>query len=181
MTTRQGYESLRGTPPLSNQNREEISMKKKHAANPTQFKKKLILPVSDNSDFFESADYAVIEISAGMRARIRKLSKAVRRLGVSRVSEFNYACVLMCADYDQEWDSGKVPLKDYLKGTECNFLNVTDTGFYWSGLYRHTDVRWSTDTVHLTDLDDPGDYDEREEYPDCGKTETLPEPVEEVL
>lgn len=156
-------------------------MKKKHSANPTQFTKKLILPVSDNSDFFESADYAVIELTADMRARIRKLSKAVRRLGVSRVSEFNYACVLMCADYDQEWDSGKVPLKDYLKGTECNFLNVTDTGFYWSGLYRHTDVRWSTDTVLITDLGDPGDYDEREEHPDYGKSEALPEPVEEVL
>ncbi len=156
-------------------------MKKKRAANPAPFTKKLILPVSDNSDFFESADYAVIELTADMRARIRKLSKAVRRLGVSRVSEFNYACVLMCADYDQEWDSGKVPLKDYLKGTECNFLNVTETGFYWSGLYRHTDVRWSTDTVPLTALGDAYDYDEREDYPDYGEQETLPEPVEEVL
>lgn len=156
-------------------------MKKKHASNPTPFTKKLILPVSDNSDFFESADYAVIELTANMRARIRKLSKAVRNLGVSRVSEFNYACVFMCADYDQEWDSGKVPLKEYQKGTECNFLNVTDTGFYWSGLYRHTDVRWSTETVMLTDLDDADDYDEREEYPIYEKQEAVPATMEGAL
>ena len=45
---------------------------------------------------------------------------------------------------------------------ECNTLNVTDTGFYWSGLYKHTDVRWSTDTVPLTALDETGDFDQRE-------------------
>ena len=45
---------------------------------------------------------------------------------------------------------------------ECNTLNVTDTGFYWSGLYKHTDVRWSTDTVPLTALAEAGDFDQRE-------------------
>jgi hypothetical protein len=141
-------------------------MKKKKITNIKPSTKKLILPVSDNSDFFESADYAEIELSTKMIERIRNLSKAVRNLGVSRVSEFNYACVFMNADYDQEWETGKVPLKEYLKGTECNFLNVTDTGFYWSGLYRHTDVRWSTETVPLTALNEDGDYDLREEVND---------------
>ena len=128
--------------------------------------KRLILPVSDNSDFFEGADYAIVELSADMIERIRKLSEAVRSLDVYRISEFNYACEFRNADYEQEWESGKVPLKEYQKSTECSLLNVTDTGFYWSGLYKNTDVRWSTDTVQLTTLDEAGEYDQREEYPD---------------
>lgn len=139
-------------------------MENEKTGNDTPTTKKLILSVSDSSDFFEAADYAVIELSADMIARIRKLSEAVRTLGVYRVSEFDYSCVFMNTDYDR-WESGKVPLKEYQGRTECNLLNITDSGFYWSGLYRHTDIRWSTDTVYLSDLDSGDDYDEREEYP----------------
>ncbi|SNB45487.1 hypothetical protein [Geobacter sp. DSM 9736] len=139
-------------------------MKKEHE-DIKPFTKKLILPVFDNNDFFEGADYAIVELSAGMIERIRKLAEAVRNLDVYRISEFNYACDFRNADYEQ-WECGKVPLKEYPKPAECNLLNVTDTGFYWSGLYKNTEVRWSTDTVLLTTLDDVGDYDQREEYPD---------------
>lgn len=147
-------------------------MENEKTGNDTPTTKKLILSVSDSSDFFEAADYAVIELSADMMARIRKLSEAVRTLGVYRVSEFDYFCVFMNADYDQ-WESGKVPLKEYQGRTECNLLNVTDSGFYWSGLYRHTDIRWSTDTVYLSDLDSGDDYDEREEYPENEEQEAV--------
>lgn len=139
-------------------------MKKEHKGI-KPFTKRLILPVSDNNDFFEGADYAVVELSTDMIERIRKLSEAVRSLEVYRISEFNYACDFRNAGFEQ-WECGKVPLKEYPKSTECNLLNVTDTGFYWSGLYKHTDIRWSTDTVLLTTLDDADDYDQREEYPD---------------
>lgn len=147
-------------------------MENEKTGNDTPTAKKLILSVSDSSDFFEAADYAVIELTAEMIARIRKLSEAVRTLGVYRVSEFDYSCAFMNADYDQ-WESGKVPLKEYQVRTECNLLNVTDNGFYWSGLYRHTDIRWSTDTVYLSDLDSGDDYDEREEYPENEEQEAV--------
>jgi hypothetical protein len=45
---------------------------------------------------------------------------------------------------------------------ECNTLNVTDDDFFWSGLYKHTDIRWETDTVPLAVLDMTDTYDERE-------------------
>ena len=123
---------------------------------------KLIITVSDSSDFLEVADYAVVELSADLIARIRKLSEAVRSLDVYRISEFNYHCDFMVADYDADPENGKVALKEFEGRMECNTLNVTDTGFYWSGLYKHTDVRWSTDTVPLTALDEAGDFDQRE-------------------
>ena len=127
---------------------------------------KLIITVSDSSDFLEVADYAVVELSADLIARIRKLSEAVRSLDVYRISEFNYHCDFMVADYDADPENGKVALKEFEGRVECNTLNVTDTGFYWSGLYKHTDVRWSTDTVPLTALDEVGDFDQREVFGD---------------
>ena len=123
---------------------------------------KLIITVSDSSDFMEVADYAVVELSADLIARIRKLSEAVRSLDVYKISEFNYHCDFMVADYDADPENGKIALKEFEGRMECNTLNVTDTGFYWSGLYKHTDVRWSTDTVPLTALDEAGDFDQRE-------------------
>jgi len=45
---------------------------------------------------------------------------------------------------------------------ECNTLNVTDDDFFWSGYYKHTDVRWETDTVRLAVLDEPDIHDVRE-------------------
>jgi len=123
---------------------------------------KLIITISDSSDFMEVADYAVVEVSADLIARIRKLSEAVRSLDVYKVSEFNYHCDFMVADYDADPENGRVALKEFEGRMECNTLNVTDTCFYWSGLYRHTDVRWSTDTVPLTALDEGGDFDQRE-------------------
>jgi len=125
---------------------------------------KLIIAVSDSSDFMEVADYAVVALSTDLIARIRELSEAVRCLDVYRISEFNYHCDFMVADYDADPENGKVALKDFAGRMECTTLNVTDTGFYWSGLYKHTDVRWSTDTVPLTALDNEENYDQREEY-----------------
>ena len=125
--------------------------------------KKLILSVTDNSDFFsEAADYAVIELGKEEKNRIRKLSAAVRDLEVYKISEFNYACEFKVADYEADPENGKVAVKEFEGRMECNTLNVTDCNFYWSGLYRHTSVRWETDSVPLSALDEEGDYDMRE-------------------
>jgi hypothetical protein len=123
---------------------------------------KLIITISDSSDFFPAADYAVIVLTAASIERIKKLSIVVRQMKAYRISEFNYEAEFMVADYDADPENGKVALKEFDGRMECNTLNVTDTGFYWSGLYKHTDVRWSTDTVPLTALAEAGDFDQRE-------------------
>lgn len=129
----------------------------------TTYFKRLIIPVHSNSEFFsDTADYAIIDLDASNIERIKSLSTAVRDLNLYKVSEFNYACDFMTADWDTDPDNGKVPLNEFEGRTECNTLNVTDDNFFWSGLYKHTDVRWETASVPLTELDKPDIYDERE-------------------
>ena len=125
--------------------------------------KRLIIPVRDNSEFFsDNADYAIIDLDVASIERIKTLSAAVRDLKVYKVSEFNHGCDFMTADWEAEPDNGKVRLKEFEGRMECNTLNVTDDDFFWSGYYKHTDVRWETDTVRLAVLDEPDIHDERE-------------------
>ncbi|MBI1919670.1 MAG: hypothetical protein HYS23_01170 [Geobacter sp.] len=128
--------------------------------------KKLIIPISDNSDFFEAADFAVIELDAARINRIRKLSAVVRGLEVYRISEFSNDCEFMVADYEADLENGKFAMKEFEGRSECNTLNVTDNDFFWSGYYKHTSVRWESASVPLTALDEDGDYDVREEVGD---------------
>lgn len=126
--------------------------------------KKLIIPVSDNSEFFsEAADYAVIDLNAERIDRIRKLSAVVRELEVYRISEFDYDSGFTVTDYEADPENGKVAIKEFEGRMECNTLNVTDNNFFWSGYYKHTSVRWESASVPLTTLDEEGDYDLREE------------------
>lgn len=125
--------------------------------------KRLIIPVHDNSEFFsDNADYAIIDLDAATIERIKALSAAVRYLKVYKVSEFDNDCDFMTADWDAEPDNGKVALKEFEGRMECNTLNVTDDDFFWSGYYKHSDIRWETDTVRLAVLDEPDTHDERE-------------------
>lgn len=126
--------------------------------------KKLIIPVHDSSEFFsENADYAVIELDAALIERIRKLAVVVKQMKAYKISEFNCTCDFMTAAWDAEPDNGKVALKEFEGRMECSTLNVTDSDFFWSGYYKHTDVRWETDTVLIKSLDEPDILDEREE------------------
>ena len=125
--------------------------------------KRLIIPVHDNSEFFsDNADYAIIDLDAVTIERIKALSAAVRALKVYKVSEFDNDCDFMTADWDAEPDNGKVALKEFEGRMECNTLNVTDDDFFWSGYYKHSDIRWETDTIRLAVLDEPDTHDERE-------------------
>ena len=125
--------------------------------------KRLIIPVHDNSEFFsDNADYAIIDLDAATIERIKALSAAVRAMKVYKVSEFDNDCDFMTADWDAEPDNGKVALKEFEGRMECNTLNVTDDDFFWSGYYKHSDIRWETDTIRLAVLDEPDTHDERE-------------------
>lgn len=126
--------------------------------------KKLIIPLSDNSEFFpDVADYAVVELNAEVIDRIRKLSVVVRFMKAYRISEFNCDCDFTVADYEADPENGKVAMKEFEGRMECSTLNVTDNDFFWSGYYKHTSVRWESVSVPLVVLLEGGDYDLREE------------------
>ena len=131
--------------------------------------KRLIIPMHDNSEFFsDNADYAVIDLDATLIERIKKLAVVVRQMKAYKISECNHTCDFRTADWDAEPDNGKVAMKEFEGRMECSTLNVTDSDFFWSGYYKHTDVRWETDTVLIKSLDEPDILDEREA---CGEEE----------
>jgi len=134
--------------------------------------KRLIIPVHDNSEFFsDNADYAIIDLDAATIERIKALSAAVRDLKVYKVSEFDNDCDFMTVDWDSEPDNGKVALKEFEGRMECNTLNVTDDDFFWSGYYKHSDIRWETDMIRLAVLDEQDVHDARETREDSGDNE----------
>jgi len=151
---------------LSDHNWEKTSMNKVTDSKLTPITKKLTIPISDNSDFFEVADYAVIDLNADRINRIRKLSAVVRALGVYRISEFNYDCEFTVVDYEADPENGKVATKQFEGRMECTMLNVTDCNFFWTGYYKHTSVRWESESVPLSALGKDDDYDLREEVGD---------------
>lgn len=125
--------------------------------------KKLFIPISTSDEFQgKTADYSEVELSVKGISRIKQLSKAVKNLQAYKIVEFDFSCAFMVIDWEDAPENGKVALKEFEGSMELIMLNVTDTGFYWSGVYKHTDVRWSTATVPLTVLDEPGDHDLRE-------------------
>lgn len=131
---------------------------------PATATKKLVLPIADSNEFYDkTADHAVIELSHKAIAHIKQLAEAVKSLRVYKITEFYNICDFTVTDWEADPDNGKIPMKEFEGATELVTLNVTDDGFYWTGLYKHTDVRWSTETVPLTALDEADDYDLRKE------------------
>jgi len=126
--------------------------------------KKLILKVSTNNDFYDnSADYAVIELDDSVIAEIKKLAQAVRELNIYKAVKFDYSPKMRVVDWEIEaMEDGLEALADFDGRTECDCLNVTDTSFFWSGFYKHTNVRWETSLVEIAELETAEAYDERE-------------------
>jgi hypothetical protein len=125
--------------------------------------KKLIIPITDNSEFFSDvADYVAIDLDVEKNDRIRRLSAIVRDLEVYRISAFDWDCEFLVSDYEAAPKNGKVAVKEFKRRMECTTLNVTDTSFYWSGYYRDTSVRWESESVPLSVLDEDVEYDLRE-------------------
>lgn len=120
---------------------------------------KLTLSITTSGEFTEGPEVAVVEIDDHLKSRILQLASAVKILNVYSVREFNgYPTFLMRA-HDQETENGPIVLREPEGGfeemacrTECVTLNVTDSGFYWNGYVKHTDIRFETQTVPLSDL-----------------------------
>jgi hypothetical protein len=124
--------------------------------------KKLIIPITDNNEFFsEVADYLTADLNVEKIDHIRRFSAVVRDLEVYRISAFDCDCEFLISDYEAAPKNGKVAMKEFKGRMECTTLNVTDSDFYWSGYYRHTSVRWESESVPLSVLDEDGEYDLR--------------------
>jgi hypothetical protein len=129
--------------------------------------KKMVLKVRTPGDYDGlTADYAVVEMDPAAIDRIRELSRTVRGLKAYCISEFNYVCEFFVEEWDADPDNGLVAMGKFEGQMDCNTINVTDKDFYWSGNYRNTSISWETSSVPISALDEPGDLDERDEYPE---------------
>ncbi len=138
-------------------------MKQKYDGATKPSAKKLILPITDNNEFYaDVGGYVAIGLDLEKKDRIRRLSAVVRDLDVYRISAFDCDCEFLITDYEADPKNGKVAVMEFKGRMECTTLNVTDSDFHWSGYYRHTSVRWESESVPLSVLDEEGEYDLRE-------------------
>lgn len=89
----------------------------------------------------EHPDYAVIELTPELIARIKQLQKAVKKLDVYCIEEFNYDPLYQ----DDNGNESDVRV-------ECTCLKVTSDEFLWTGYIKHTGVTWETETVTIKEL-----------------------------
>lgn len=127
-------------------------------------KKKIEVHVSGD---YQGPEIAEVEITDALVARIRQLAEAARSLKVFKISEFDFTPDFFLRDYEAEADGDgdgdgdemicRTPEsedEDESCRVECCTLNVSDTSFFWSGLVKNSDIRWETDLISLSDLDE---------------------------
>jgi hypothetical protein len=100
---------------------------------------------------------ARVVIGPEFARRIRQLAGEVRRLDVYKVQLFDYRAIPL-----EENDEGELVESEARTDADC--LNVTSDGFFWSGYVKHTDERWETANLSLSELDrEPGEHNLRSE------------------
>lgn len=119
-----------------------------------------ILEVNIGSEFDLGPEIAVVEITPTLEARIHQLMAAVKVLGVYKISEFDNTPEFFLRDYDAEGEGGSTAYRNpndedekNVCRVECVTLNVTSYDYYWSGLVKHTNIRWETETISLKSVE----------------------------
>jgi hypothetical protein len=110
---------------------------------------KLIVGVS-GSNYLTSIefDYMRVELDAATRTRIHELAAEATRLKVYKIVEFDYRAQPLKASEDGSEDDPS-DLVDADVRTECDCMNVTDRGVFWSGYEKYSEIRWETDSIPL--------------------------------
>lgn len=119
-----------------------------------------ILEVYIESEFDHGPEVAVVEITEKLTARIRQLAMAAKALGAYKIAEFDCSPDFFLRDYEAEEEDGPIAYREPADEeeekalrVECVTLNVTPEDYFWSGLVKHTSIRWETEAVPLSDLD----------------------------
>lgn len=118
-----------------------------------------ILEVYIESEFDHGPEVAVVEITEKLTARIRQLAIAAKALGAYKIAEFDCSPDFFLRDYEAEEEDGPIAYREPADEeeekalrVECVTLNVTPEDYFWSGLVKHTSIRWETEAVPLSDL-----------------------------
>ena len=119
---------------------------------------KIIMELSSNNEFFDGvAQGATVELTPEDIITLKNLSSFCRDLDLYKVVRFNNPLEFFVIDWETD------ERVEFEGRVECVTLNVTEYDVFWSGYYKHTDVRWETTTVPLRDLEIGADLD----YTEC--------------
>ena len=111
---------------------------------------KIRMNISTYDEWFNRpVDAAEVEIPSPSAQVILGLAEVCKEHDIYKVSRFENPLALLSEDYESEEDLVFTP---YEGRVECVTLNVTTTNFFWSGVYKHTNIRWETDSIPLETL-----------------------------
>ena len=123
---------------------------------------KLIMSVTVPADF--CGDFPEVATATVTREDINRmfvLAEFVRKNGLYRVEQFDYRCEFFEPDYE----SDEEPLKESNTRIDYGALSITGNNIYWSGYFKHTDIRWETSSVSLKAIaESEGDLDVRDDH-----------------
>ena len=107
---------------------------------------KIAMSLSDSNEWYNDvAQGATVELFEAELREIRKLSEVCKQNDIYKVSRFENPLEF----FDIDWETDE--RIEFDGRVECVTLNVTTTDFFWSGYYKHTNVRWETATVPITE------------------------------
>lgn len=139
---------------------------------------KIVLRVTDGDDNFDySSDAAVVKITSGFKSYVQNLHKELMRLksGLSGVYDLrafdNTPKFLGSGELSEQLES--VSYEIYKKekkilteeeydlitnsentvNTDVVLLQVKEEGFYWTGYYKHTQIRFITAIITMDELE----------------------------
>lgn len=107
---------------------------------------KLIMDISTYTEYADDVpDTAVTDLTKEQIQELLKLSEVVKKHDLYRVTIFD-------SRLDYMVDTDEDTLEPWEGRVEAVTLNVTSTDFYWSGYYKHTNIRWETTSVGLAEI-----------------------------
>lgn len=96
---------------------------------------------------------ARILLSCDDVSEVKRLSELVKKEHLYAVKRFDYTPEYF-SDYEGfDWDGYKGEETVEWKGrVDVVCLHVTDDSFRWEGYLKHTNIRWSTESVEIKEL-----------------------------
>ena len=105
---------------------------------------------TDNEWCDDGVDAATVELTKEQLLNVATLSELVKKNYLYRVSVFENPLDYFVDSWDNE--TGQDCLTPWEGRVEAVTLNVTTNNFYWSGYYKHTNIRWETTSVSISDI-----------------------------
>jgi hypothetical protein len=125
---------------------------------------KILLPACNNDEYYDGADYCIIDLTPALHKKIKKLCRISSRL--SKLDGF-YATQFFSYDVDwYDWDESfdefnleedcyailpddfKIPENKRVR-VECQMLTATTDGVIWNAIVKFTGVEVSHDRITL--------------------------------